>query len=158
MVFCSGSQGLGRRRPSPGSSVDPAHRAFCCTLTSTSSDLCVCMHTEAHVPTYRRPDALSYTHSAHLSSRTHSDTQSPTPTPCSLGHWDPIGGTLSSSWGGPLPTPETARKERLTGGGQVCTDTGTALLKVSGKAVTRQGHPEAEEQDEGGPSGQATSQ
>ena len=124
MVFCSGSQGLGRRCPSPGSSVDPVHRAFCCTLTSTSSDLCVCTHTEAHVPTYRRPDALSHTHSAHLSSHTHSVTQSPAPTPRLSGHWDPIGGTLSSSWGGPLPTPETARKERLTGGGQVCTDMG----------------------------------
>lgn len=36
-------------------------------------------------------------------------------------------------------------KERETHGRR------TALLKVSGKAVTRQGHPEAEEQDEGRP-------
>lgn len=131
----------------------------------------VCVHahtgTHAHIQTSPRalthssgyPGALSSLVLTHTLTRSHLH-----PTPRPLGHWGPIEGTLSSSWAGPLPTPEMAREERVTGRGKVCTDVGghtvkaalTAFLKVTGKAVTREGSPGEEEEDGGGPSGPVT--
>lgn len=72
----------GDRRPSAGASVGPAHRAFCGTLTSTSS-VCVCARTHRHTRPHTDVPARSHTlvwvpRRAELTCpHAHSDTQSP---------------------------------------------------------------------------------
>lgn len=72
----------GDRRPSAGASVDPAHRAFCGTLTSTSS-VCVCARTHRHTCPHTDVPTRSHTliwvpRRAELTCpHAHSDTQPP---------------------------------------------------------------------------------